>query len=138
MAEITRVNGKAFGVVAHDRGAAGSGAISADEVVNLNGPVLDFFKIIVQDVSGDVNDIRNELDAGEAVEAILRAVADKAIIEFYQVEGDTSGQISIAVRGGVWTDATLQTSIRALGTSVGGNTMDVSGSTVSNPGFELT
>ena len=38
MAEITRTHGSAFGVVANDRGTAGSGAIAADELVVLNGP----------------------------------------------------------------------------------------------------
>ena len=74
MAEITRTHGGAFGVVANDRGASGSGAIAADEAVILNGPQLDFFKIIVKDVSGNVEDIRNELDAGEGVEAILKHI----------------------------------------------------------------
>ena len=36
MADITRTAGDAFGVVHHDRGVAGSGAISADETVHVN------------------------------------------------------------------------------------------------------
>jgi len=137
MAEITRVHGNAFGVVANDRGAAGSGAISADETVILNGPQLDFFKINVKDVSGNVEDLRNELDADEGVDGILRHIALKANIEFYQVEGDTSGQISVALYpSGAYTASTLQTAIRTL-TAVGGNNLDASGSDVTDPGFEL-
>ena len=99
---------------------------------------MDFFKIIQQDVSGDVNDIRNELDAGESVEKMLQEITTKANIEMYQVEGDTTGQISVAVYPkGAWTTATLQTAIRALGTTVGGNNVDVSGSSVTSSGLEF-
>ena len=134
MAEITRTNGNAKG-----QGSGGiSGAISADELVILNGADLDFFKIIQQDVSGDINDIRNELDAGESVEAMLRAIQTKANIEMYQVEGDTTGQISVAVYpAGAWTTSTLQAALRALGTTVGGNNVDVSGTTVTSSGLEF-
>lgn len=134
MAEITRVNGNVKG-----QGSGGTtGAISADELVILNGADLDFFKIIQQDVSGDINDIRNELDAGESVEEMFKAIQTKANIEMYQVEGDTSGQISVAVYPkGAWTTSTLQTALRALGTSVGGNTVDVSGTTVTSSGLEF-
>jgi len=137
MAEVTRVHGSAFGVVHNDRGASGSGAISADETVILNGPQLDFFKIIVKDVSGNIEDLRNELDPGEGVEAILRKIADKANIEMYQVEGDTTGQISVAVYpAGAYTASTLQTAIRTL-SAAGSNSLDCSSSDVTDPGFEL-
>jgi len=132
MADVTRVNGNAK---AHGSAA---GAISADELVILNGPDMDFFKIIVQDVSGDVADIRNELDAAESVVAIMQAIETKGNVEMYQVEGDTTGQISVAVYpAGAWTTGTLQTAIRALGGSVGANTVDVSGSTVTTSGLEF-
>jgi hypothetical protein len=132
MADVTRVNGNAK---AHGSAA---GAISADELVILNGPELDFFKIIVQDVSGDVADIRNELDAAESVVAIMQAIETKGNVEMYQVEGDTTGQISVAVYpAGAWTTSTLQTAIRALGAAVGGNSVDVSGSTVTTSGLEF-
>ena len=138
MAEITRTNGNAFGSVSHDRGTSSTGNITADELVTINGPVCNYFKIIIQDVSGDVNDLRPELGTGEVVEAVIREINSKANVEAYQVEGDTTGQISVQIYPqGAWTNSTLQTAIRALGTSVGGNTMDVSGSTVTDPGFEL-
>lgn len=137
MAEITRVNGSAFGVVHNDRSATGSGAISADETVILNGPQMDFFKIIVKDVSGNVEDLRNELDAGEGVEAVLRHIALKGNIEMYQVEGDTSGQISVAIYpAGAYTASTLQTAVRTL-SAAGANNLDCSSSDVTDPGFEL-
>ena len=132
MADVTRVNGNAKA-----QGSA-AGAISADELVIANGPELDFFKIIVQDVSGDVVDIRNELDAAESVVDIMQAIETKGNVEMYQVEGDTTGQISVAVYpAGAWTTGTLQTAIRALGAAVGANSVDVSGSTVTTSGLEF-
>jgi hypothetical protein len=138
MAEVTRVNGSAFGVVHNDRSATGSGAISADETVILNGPQMDFFKIIVKDVSGNVEDLRNELDAGEGVEAIFEKITNGgANIEMYQVEGDTTGQISVAVYpAGAYTTSTLQTAVRTL-SAAGSNNLDCSSSDVTDPGFEL-
>jgi len=134
MAEVTRVHGNAL-----NQGTPATGSnITADELVILNGASMDFFKIIQQDVSGDVNDIRNELETGESVEAMLREVNSKANIEMYQVEADTTGQISVAVYPqGAWTTTTLQAALRALGTSVGGNTVDVSGTTVTSSGLEF-
>lgn len=138
MAEVTRVNGSAFGVVHMDRGTSGSGAISADETVIISLPQMDFFKIIVENGSQEAVDLRNELDAGEAVEAILRKVGDLANVEMYQVEGDTTGQISVGVYpAGAWTASSLQTAVRAMGTTVGNNTVDVSGSDVTDGGFKL-
>ena len=55
----------------------------------------------------------------------------------YQVEGDTTGQISVACRAGAWTTTTLQAAVRTL-TAAGSNSLDCSGSDVTSPGFELT
>ena len=132
MADVTRVNGNAK---AHGSPA---GAISADELVILNGPDMDFFKIIVTNGSAEVVDIRNELDAAESVVAIMQAIETKGNVEMYQVEGDATGQISVAVYpAGAWTTSTLQTAIRALGGSVGANTVDVSGTAVTTSGLEF-
>ena len=137
MATLTKTHGSAFGVPHVDRATAGSGVISADETVILNGPQLDFFKISVNDGSAAV-DLRNELDPGEGVEAILREVLTRANIEMYQVEGDANGEISVAVYPtGAWTAATLQVAVRALGSAVGANSIDVDTSTVADNGFEL-
>ncbi len=132
MADVTRVNGNAK---AHGSPA---GAITADELVILNGPVLDFFKIIVTNGSAEVVDITNELDAAESVVTIMQTIETKGNVEMYQVEGDATGQISVAVYpAGAWTFGTLQTAIRALGGSVGANTVDVSGTTVTTSGLEF-
>ena len=132
MADVTRVNGNAK---AHGSAA---GAISADELVIVNGPDLDFFKIIVTNGSSEVVDITNELDAAESVVEIMKTIGTKATVEMYQVEGDATGQISIACYpAAAWTTSTLQTAIRALGGSVGANTVDVSGTAVTTSGLEF-
>jgi hypothetical protein len=131
MAEITRVNGSI-----QPQGQAG--AITSDALVILEGTDKDFFKIISADVSGDANDLRGELDTGESIEKIFEAIMTRANIEFYQVEGDATGQISVAVYpSNAWTTTTLQAAVRALGTTVGGNSVDVSGSTVTTSGLEF-
>ena len=130
MADVTRAHGNA-----QPQGQTGS--ITADATLVFNGPDLDFFKIIVQDVSGNVEDLRGELDVNEGVVEILKKIDEKSQIEMYQVEGDTTGQISVATRAGAWTTSTLQTAIRTL-SAAGDNNLDCSGSTVTSPGFELT
>tara|TARA_R110000868_G_scaffold25269_1_gene98601 strand:+ start:804 stop:1202 length:399 start_codon:yes stop_codon:yes gene_type:complete len=131
MANVTRVNGNA-------QPQGQSGTISADALVIANGPALDFFKVVLQDVSGDLNDLRAELGTNGSVQAILQLLGTTATVEMYQVEGDTTGQISVAVYPqGVWTTSTLQAAVRALGAAVGANTVDVSGSTVTTSGLEF-
>ena len=149
MADVTRVHGDAHGVVHQDRGLHGSGALSGDELVVNVGRSAKFFAIVVYNASGSGGagniDLQNELDAGESVEAILRAVQASIIsttqyggeILAYQVEDDTTGQISVMVAGSNWTNATLQTAIRALGATVGGNSVDVTGTLVTDTGMKL-
>lgn len=130
MASITKTHGNA-------QPQGQTGTISADALLVNNGPSLDFFKIIVKDVSGNVEDLRGELDAGEGVVALLEKIAEKANIEMYQVEGDATGQISIALYpAGAYTASTLQTAIRTL-SAAGSNSLDCSSSDVTDPGFEL-
>ena len=87
------------------------------------------------------------MDVGEAVEAVLRVCAENASILGYQVEA-AGGQISLMLEGphtqstyGTGANlafaADLQARVRALGTSVGANTKDVSNSTVTNVAFKL-
>lgn len=130
MADLTKAHGNA-------QPQGQTGTISADATLIFNGPELDFFKIIIKDVSGNVEDLRGELDVGEGVVEILKKIADKATIEMYQVEGDTTGQISVALYpAGAYSAATLQTAVRTL-SAAGSNSLDCSGSDVTEPGFEL-
>ena len=139
MASFTRSNGNAQQVMHMDTdNGAKSGALTADALVNSAGPALDFFGLVVENVSNQAIDLQNELDAGEGVEAILREIQQTATVAVYQVEDTTAGQISLAVYPqGAYTATTLTQAIVGLGSSVGSNTIDVSGSQATDVGFKL-
>ena len=131
MAEITRVNGSVLsGVNIND---------DVGNLVSLGGSQPVAFGIQVQNGSQTNIDLQAETGAGEAIEAVLFAILQRATIMYFQVEDDTSGQISVMLEnnGGGWTAATLQTAIRALGASVGVNTVDVTGTDVTDLGLKL-
>ncbi len=139
MASFTRSNGDAQPVMHMDvANGHPTGALAADALVNSAGPGLDFFALVVENASNQAIDLQNELDAGEGVEAILRAIQQTATVAVYQVEDTTAGQISLAVYPkGAYTATTLTQAIVALGTTVGSNTIDVSGSQATDVGFKL-
>lgn len=128
-----------------------TGTISADALVQMQGPKLDFFKVLVKDGAAAAIDLRPELGSYSAgvfdpgcVNQINSAIQRTATIAIYQVEGDATGQISYGIYpAGAYTAGTLQTTLQALGTitvtSSDGSTasVDVSGTLVTNPGFKL-
>ena len=136
MASFTRTHGNAQQVFHIDTNNGSlSGALAASAPVNVTGPKLDFFKILIND--GSAVDLQAEVGTGLAVEAIIRDIQQIAGVYTYQVEDDTSGQISVAVYPtGAYTNATLQTQIRLL-TAAGSNSVDCSSSTVADAGFKL-
>jgi len=131
MAEVTRVNGDVLSGVNQNT--------AVGELVSFNGSQPVAFGIVVTNGSGEAVDIRTEGQVGEAIEAVLFALLTRATIIYYQVENDTSGQISVMLEanGGGFTAATAQTAIRALGTAVGANSVDVSGTVVTDTGLKL-
>ena len=151
---VTKVNADSLGVVAVDESAlansfaATRGGDQSSAVTHFTvsrNPT--FVAIVVKNGSAEALDISNEMDVGESVEAILRVCAENASILGYQVE-TSGGQISLMVEGphtnstygasaNLSFAADLQARIQALGTSVGANTKDVSGSTVTNVAFKL-
>ena len=139
MASFTRSNGNAQQVMHMDTdNGAKSGVLTADALVNSAGPALDFFGLVVENVSNQAIDLQGELDAGEAVEAILREIQQTATVAVYQVEDTTAGQISLAIYPqGAYTSTTLTQAVIGLGTTVGANDVDVSGSQATDFGFKL-
>lgn len=127
---------------------------STDALVQMAGPKLDFFKVLVNGDQGGGNaavDLRAELgvytsgvfDPGLVVQ-INQAIQSTATIAMYQVEGDSSGQISYGIYpAGAYDAASLQVVIRALGnvqitsssSTVTG--IQVNNSAVTKPGFKL-
>jgi len=140
MAIFTRSNGDAQPVFALDiaNGKQTGNIGSTDALVQPAGPKLDFFAIVVENSSNQARDLRAELDTGETVEAILRAIQQTATVAFYQVEGTASGQISVGVYpAGEFTASSLTTLVTGLGSTVGTNSVDVSGSQATDVGFKL-
>ena len=152
MAYFPPFNGDSQPVFALDiNNGAQTGAITSAALVQMDGPKLDFFKILVKDGSAAAIDLRNQLGNVTAgvftpgvVNQINSAIQQTATIAKYQVEADTSGQISIAIYpAGAYTAATLEDTIQALGnvqiTASNGTVtgVDVSGTLVSTAGFKL-
>lgn len=153
MAYFPPFNGDAQPVFALDiqNGPQTGNIGSTDALVQMQGPKLDFFKVLVKDAGASAVDLRDELgsysagvfDPGVVVQ-INQAIQTAATIAIYQVEGASTGQISYAVYPtGAWTAASLQTALQALGnvqiTSSNGTVtgVNVSGTLVTSPGFQL-
>ena len=138
MATFTRTHGNAQEVfhIDTDNGSL-SGALATSAAVNVTGPKLDFFKIIVENASNAAQDLQAQVGTGLAVEAILQEIQQIAGVYIYQVEDDSTGQISVGIYPtGAYTAATLQTKIRTLA-SAGTGAIDCTGSDVTTGGFKL-
>lgn len=126
---------------------------STDALVQMDGPKLNFFKVLVKDTGASAIDLRAQLgnysgggtvfNPGVVVQ-INQCIQRVATIAKYQVEGDSTGQISYGVYPtDAWTAATLQTALQALGnvqiTASDGTVtgVDVAGTLVTDPGFKL-
>ena len=138
MAYFTRTHGNAQQVfhIDTDLGSL-SGALATSGAVNVTGPKLDFFKIIVENAGDAAQDLQSEVGTGLAVEAIIQNIQTNSGVYIYQVEDNTTGQISIATYPtGAYTTATLQASVRTL-TAAGSGDIDCSGSDVTSGNFKL-
>ncbi len=139
MATFTRTHGNAQEVfhIDTDNGSL-SGALASSSPVNFTGPKLDFFKVIVENAGNAAQDLQSEVGTGLAVEQILETInSGSAGVYLYQVEDDSTGQISVGIYPTVaYTAATLQTKIRTL-TAAGTNTINCTGSDVTTGGFKL-
>lgn len=153
MAYFPPFNGDAQPVFALDinNGSQTGNIGSTAALVQMDGPKLDFFKVIVQNGSNQAVDLRDELgsysagvfDPGVVVQ-INQAIQTKATIAKYQVEGDATGQISYALYPqGAWDAASLDAALKALGnvqiTSSNGTVtgVNIAGTDVTTAGFKL-
>lgn len=126
-----------------------NGDMGASAVANFfGGSKIAFFGMIVKNGSGTAVDMSAEGGVNEAWEAIYKAISTKATPVLFQYEAGSTGVASwgIEMNGAGWLPSTdpvltaaevLQAAIRALGAAVGANSVDVSGTTVSNVGFKL-
>ena len=152
MAFFPPANGDSQSVFALDvNNGSQTGAITSDALVQMAGPKLDFFKVIIENGSNQAIDLRNQLGnvtngvfTPGVVNQINQAIQRTSTIAMYQVEADTSGQISYGIYpSGAFTAAELQVIIRDLGnvqiTASNGTVtgVNVSGSDVTTAGFKL-
>ena len=103
MASFTRSNGDVQPVFALDtrNGKIAPATATAGTVVNIQGPALDFFSLTANAT------VAGEQGVSEYVDAVLKAVQQKATIATYQVDAT---QISLAVYpAGAYTAASLLT-----------------------------
>ena len=138
MAYFTRTHGNAQQVfhIDTDDGSL-SGNLATSGAVNVTGPKLDFFKIIVENAGDTAQDLQPEVGTGLAVEALLQNIQTNSGVYIYQVEDNSTGQISIATYPtGAYTAATLQTSVRTL-TAAGTGSINCAGSDVTTGNFKL-
>lgn len=121
MASLARTSGVTF-----------TAAATPEEFI---GKDIKFFAVVVKNGSGTAADISAENAAEEAVDLINQAVTSVGATILI-IQYNATGQLSYALEGATdnWTAATLQTAIRALGTA---NSIDVSGTTVTDVGFKL-
>lgn len=155
MAYFPPFNGDAQPVFALDiNNGPQSGNITTDALVQMQGPKLDFFKVLLNGDQGSGNaavDLQNQLGVYSGgvftpgvVVQINQAIQRTSTIAIYQVEADATGQISYAIYpAGAYDAASLQTTIRSLGnvqiTASDGTVtgVQVNNSTVTQPGFKL-
>jgi hypothetical protein len=151
MATLFRPNGDADPVFALDiSNGAQSGnlaTVGANALVQMAGPKLDFFAVVVENAGNQAIDLRNELgnitDPG-VVQTINQTIQQTATIAFYQVQNSSTGQISYGLYpSGAYTTTTLDTAVTGLGnvqiTNSSGQVrgVNVSGSQSTGIGFKL-
>tara|TARA_B100001750_G_C14942463_1_gene319510 strand:+ start:112 stop:510 length:399 start_codon:yes stop_codon:yes gene_type:complete len=98
---------------------------------NFAGPDVQFFYITLITADGSsVLDVRTELGYDETLHNLQRTILQRGTILYQRVENAATGRLDVCMERSGWTAATLQTAIQGMGTSVGVNNKDVSGSTV--------
>ena len=97
---------------------------------NYAGAEVKFFHITLVEADSSALDIRTELGYDETMHNLIRTILMRGTILYQRIDDAASGRIDISMERPGWTAATLQTAIRAMGTTVGVNNVDVSGSVV--------
>lgn len=127
MASIARTNGVAI-----------TAAATPEQFI---GKTQKFFAVVVKNVSGNAADLSTEFGAEEAIDLLNQLITNGSSsynygASIHAVQYDATGQLSYILDGaaGGWTAALLQSAIRAAGTL---NSVDVSGTTVTDVGFKL-
>ena len=97
---------------------------------NYAGAEVKFFHIILKNAGASAIDVRTELGYDETIHNLIRTLLLRGTILYQRIDDATSGRMDVSMERPGWTAATLQTAIRGMGTTVGVNNIDVSGTVV--------
>jgi len=97
---------------------------------NFAGAEVKFFHITLKNVGASAIDVRTELGYDETIHNLIRTLLLRGTILYQRIDDAASGRMDVSMERPGWTAATLQTAIRDMGTTVGVNNVDVSGSVV--------
>ena len=107
------------------------------ETDNFIGAEAQFFHITLVSDDSSAVDVRTELGYDETVHNLTRTILQRGTIIFQRIENAATGRIDITMERSGWTADTLETALRAMGTTVGVNNKDVSKSHVVETGLKL-
>ena len=124
--------------IARSAGVAITAAATPEQFI---GKTQKFFAVVVKNVSANAVDLSSEFGAEKAIDLLNQLITNGSSsynygASIHAVQYDATGQLSYILDGaaGGWTAALLQSAIRAAGTL---NSVDVSGTTVTDVGFKL-
>ena len=132
MAVFTRTNGDLRGVVSVDVGIA-SATANGTVISTGIGKVPQFFAVNSNITTTSYNWV-NQLGAGYGAEAVMNVIQTKATVLAYQPD---AAALSVMIETSDWNATDLQANLRALGESVGSDTLNYTGLTVTDNGFKL-
>ena len=97
---------------------------------NYAGAEVKFFHITLKNVGASAIDVRTELGYDETIHNLIRTILLRGTILYQRIDNAASGRMDVSMERPGWTAATLQTAIQGMGTTVGVNNIDVSGTVV--------
>jgi|TARA_A100001011_G_scaffold261513_1_gene270022 hypothetical protein len=107
------------------------------ETDNFAGADVQFFHITLIGNDSSAVDLRTELGFDETMHNITRTILQRGTIIYQRIDNAATGRIDVTMERSGWTADTLETAIRAMGTTVGVNNKDVSESHVVETGLKL-
>ena len=107
------------------------------ETDNFAGADVQFFHITLIGNDSSAVDLRTELGFDETMHNITRTSLQRGTIIYQRIDNAATGRIDVTMERSGWTADTLETAIRAMGTTVGVNNKDVSESHVVETGLKL-
>ena len=107
------------------------------ETDNFAGADVQFFHVTLIGTDSSAVDLRTELGFDETMHNITRTILQRGTIIYQRIDNAATGRIDVTMERSGWTADTLETAIRAMGTTVGVNNKDVSESHVVETGLKL-